>query len=54
MPYTVPDHAADPEPAAFGLSRCLARTGPAASRVRRAAHHPAGSFTTRLLPTSVT
>ena len=40
----------DPESAALGLSRCLGRTGPAASRARRAAHHPAGSFSTRLLP----
>jgi hypothetical protein len=44
----------DPESAALGLSRGLGRTGPAASRARRAAHHPAGSFTTRLLWSSVT
>jgi hypothetical protein len=50
MPYTIPDHAADPESAALGLSRCLGRTGPAASRARRAAHHPAAGFTTRLYP----
>ena len=53
-PYTVPDHAADPESAALGLSRCLGRTGPAASPARRAPPHPAGSFTTRLLSMSVT
>jgi hypothetical protein len=46
--YAVPDNPPDPESAALGLSRCLGRTGPAASRARRAAHHPAGSFTTRL------
>ena len=43
-----------PRVAALGLSRCLGRTGPAASRARRAAHHPAGSFSTRLLPLSAT
>jgi hypothetical protein len=38
----------------LGLSRGLGRTGPAASRARLAAHHRAGSFTTRLLRVSVT
>ena len=31
----------------------LGRTGPATSRARRAACHPAGNFTTLLLPPSV-
>ena len=43
-----------PESAVLGLSRGLGRTGPAASRVRRAAPHAAASFTTRLSPRSLT
>jgi hypothetical protein len=43
-----------PESAALGLSRGLGWTGPAAPRAHRAAHHPAGSFTTRFLPWSAT
>ena len=52
--YDILDNPTDPESAALGLSRCLGRTGPAASRARRAAPHPAASFTTRLLSVSVT
>jgi hypothetical protein len=39
----------DPESAALVLSCGRGRTGPAASRARRGAPHPAGSFTTRSL-----
>ena len=45
MPYTVPDHARPRVRSAFHV----ASVGLALQRARRAAHHPAGSFTTRLL-----
>jgi hypothetical protein len=52
--YDILDNPTDPESATLRLSCGLGRTGRAASRARRAAHHPTGSFTTCLLPQLVT